>query len=133
MAKALLKKKKKLPPLSKLKRLADHYFSVYVRTREIDAQGNATCFTCGVKKPWKEQQNSHFYSRTFLSLRWDEVNCQVGCYACNIHLKGNLAAFAVNLTRKYGTDILEKLAQRRVEIRQMNRLEYNKLIEKYKL
>lgn len=115
-----------------MKREADRVFSIFIRMREADEMGMTKCFTCGVKKHWKDMQNSHFYSRSHMSIRWDEINCNVACMPCNVYFKGNIAAYALNLTRKYGAGILEKLEQKRSTILRMNRLEYEKLIAKYK-
>ena len=71
--------------ISKLKKKLDKVFSEFIRRRNADHLGFINCFTCGVKKHWKEQQAGHFQSRSHHSTRWDEVNVQVQCIKCNIH------------------------------------------------
>lgn len=91
-----------------VKRL-DDVFSQYIRLRNADFAGYATCVTCGVSKPWKEQQCGHYESRGKYGTRWDEKNCNVQCYRCNVALKGNYPAYARYLIRKYGATILDEL------------------------
>ena len=64
---------------SKLVKKLDAVFSQYIRLKDADEFGNATCFTCGKVDHWKKLQNGHFQSRKHYATRWDEMNCQVQC------------------------------------------------------
>ena len=44
--------------ISKLKKKLDKVFSEYIRRRNADHLGFITCFTCGVKRHWKENQKT---------------------------------------------------------------------------
>lgn len=90
----------------------DTVFSQYIRLRNADHAGYATCVTCGVSKPWKEQQCGHYESRGKYGTRWDEKNCHVQCYRCNVALKGNYPAYARYLVRTFGETILDELELR---------------------
>lgn len=87
----------------------DEVFSQYIRLRATDFAGYAICVTCGVSKPWKEQQCGHYESRGKYGTRWDEKNCNVQCYRCNVALKGNYPAYSRYLVRKFGAGILDEL------------------------
>lgn len=97
--------------VSGLKKLADKLFSEYIRRKYANHQGFASCFTCGVKKPWQELQNGHYVSRSVNSLRYDERNCHVQCCKCNVFNHGAMDSYALALQKKYGPDILKILAK----------------------
>ena len=94
---------------AKDKKTLDDLFSIFIRRRHADSEGYVKCFTCGKIAKWKEMQCGHFQSRVKLATRWDEINCQVQCVACNIFGEGNKPAFAGNLVEKFGINILQDL------------------------
>jgi hypothetical protein len=116
--------------VSYYKKKLDKLFSEYIRRRGADSTGMTQCFTCGVKKHWKELQCGHFCPRQYLSLRYDETNCQTQCYACNMLYNGQPSAFAIRLKIKYGDDIVESLEKRRQEITRY--FPYELKLEEYK-
>lgn len=90
----------------------DRVFSIFIRTRYMDFQGIAKCFTCGQYEHWRKgghMQCGHYISRDNKPLRWHEENCQTQCVRCNITLKGNYPAYSQALIRKHGVGILDKL------------------------
>lgn len=87
----------------------DRVFSIFIRTRNMNADGLVKCFTCGDFKHWRKGDCGHYVSRDNKPLRWHEINCQFQCKHCNITLKGNYPAFAHALTRVYGKQILDQL------------------------
>jgi len=118
--------------ISKLKKKLDKLFSEYIRRRKADDLGMVNCFTCGVKKPWKEQQAGHFQSRSHLSTRWDEVNVQVQCVKCNIYRQGEQFKFGVYIDEIYGKGTAKELEVRSKVIVKLNRIDYLEAIDIYK-
>jgi hypothetical protein len=121
-------KKIKTSTLSELKKEFDRVFSIYIRLRD-----NGTCFTCGDVKYWKYQQNGHYVSRTHMSLRYDEVNCNCQCIGCNVFKHGNMDVYAINLIKRHGEGVLQRLNQMKNTIRKWSTVEMEKEIERYKL
>lgn len=119
-------KKQRKPTINALKKKLDIIFSIYIRQRD-----KGVCFTCGVIKPWKEQQAGHYVSRVHNSLRFDERNVHCQCVGCNIFKHGALDVYALNLQSRYGNDILKELNQKKGQIKQFNAQELLGLIEKY--
>ena len=72
---------------SQVVKLLDKVFSEYIR-RRFAKNEIAECFTCGKKDHWKKLQCGHFQSRKHYATRWDEINCQVQCSACNVFRYG---------------------------------------------
>lgn len=86
----------------------DKIFSVYIRNRYAK-NGMAECVTCGTIKEVKLLQCGHFMSRKHYSTRWNETNCQVQCYTCNVMQYGQQYRFGLYLNSTYGADTAEEL------------------------
>ena len=54
-------------------------------------------------------QNGHFISRRSRILRWDERNCKIQCYSCNVMRYGESYIFGVKLNQEYGYNIADEL------------------------
>jgi len=118
--------------ISKLKKKLDKVFSEFIRKRNADDLGFITCFTCGVKRHWKEQQAGHFQSRSHHSTRWDEVNVQVQCVKCNMYRQGEQYKFGLYLDERFGKGTAKDLENRAKTIVKLNRVDYEEAIDRYK-
>ena len=98
-----MKEPKTLP---QLKKEADKITSELVRKTGVDFNGYNTCYTCGVRKLWKELQCGHFISRTYGITRWYLPNLRVQCYSCNVMNRGNLQEFAARLESEKQGEVL---------------------------
>mgnify|MGYP000008572509 FL=1 len=99
---------KKISRKNLVKRL-DTVFSLYIILREADNE-MVECFTCGKISHYKKNmQCGHFQSRGAYSTRWDPTKCQVQCYGCNVMQQGRQYQFGLNLEKKYGEGVAEKL------------------------
>ena len=124
--------KKKLKTLPKLKADLDIVFSRYIRLRHADENGEATCVTCGVVKYWKELQNGHFMSRRHHSTRWDEDNCQVQCYSCNVMQQGKQYEYSIWLDNKFGKGKSDELLMKSKQTLKLDRHDLERMITEYK-
>lgn len=113
--------------LSEVKKEFDRVFSIFIRQRD-----KGICFTCGDTKWWKYQQNGHYVSRTHMSLRYDEKNCNCQCMGCNVFRHGNMDMYALALIKKYGVGILEELNKKKNTIRKWTVAEMLGEIDRYK-
>lgn len=125
-----MKKKTKTKPLSWYKKELDKWFSLYIRYKYADKEGNVLCYTCTTKKKVKEIQNGHWIPRNILATRYEEKNCRPQCVGCNMFQNGKPDVFAVNLLRE-GVDI-EKLQQLRYKVFKVDRFWYEEKIAYYK-
>lgn len=110
----------------------DTIFSLYIRLRKANKEGVAECYTCGIKKHFKELQCGHFQSRKHYATRWREDNCQVQCYSCNVMRYGEQFKFGLKLEKEYGyahPEILMNLSKTTVKF---SNDDLNDMIEKYK-
>jgi len=122
----------KKPSRSKIVKKLDAIFSQYIRLKEADDLGNATCFTCGKKDHWKKLQNGHFQSRKHYSTRWNETNCQVQCAGCNVFRYGEQFLFSKYLDEKYGDGTSEELFTKAKQIVKFSNNELQDMIKHYK-
>ena len=119
--------------ISKLKKELDKWFSLFIRLREADDLGFVECFTCGVFKHYKcGMQCGHFQSRRYLPTRFDEINCQPQCVACNMFKSGEQFKFHINLDAKYGEGTSIKKQQEAIRIVKFDRSFYQEKISYYK-
>lgn len=81
-------------------------FSRYIRIRD-----KGTCFTCGLKKPYKQMQAGHYIPKSIgrLSLYFHEQNVHCQCYRCNINLGGNGALYGFRILEVYGQEVYDEL------------------------
>lgn len=124
--------KKKVEPMTKLKKRADDWNSWYVRLRDCSFNGSewvGTCITCsktGVvayldpetaqKRPTKAIRyvsgwdNGHFISRGRLVVRYNDQNVNLQCsYRCNRMRSGEYEKYRLALKDKYGNEVPEQL------------------------
>lgn len=112
---------KKQKSVAQLKKEADVWFSRYIRLRDSDRFGYGNCISCGDRKFWKDAQNGHFVSRRTSTLRYDEINCNLQCIACNMFKQGNQYEYSVQLDLKYGDGTAKALHDRRFETHSFKR------------
>lgn len=93
----MAQKKRKAKTAAQLKKELDSVFSKWVRLSSADKQGYCICYTCNAKKFWKQIQNGHFISRTYLATRFDERNTRTQCVGCNMFGNGKPVEFARKL------------------------------------
>jgi len=89
----------------------DTVFSLYIRLRYAKNE-IAECYTCGKKDHYKKLQCGHFMSRKHYATRWDEENCQVQCYSCNVMRYGEQYKFGLRLAKEKGQAFPEDLLQK---------------------
>lgn len=126
------KKKGKTLTTSNYKKLADTWFSRYIRLRGSKF-GKNICISCGKAVDIKKIQCGHFVSRRHLSTRFLEENCYPQCYGCNVGQNGNYAAFAKKLQEEYGPEIIERLDRLSHTQNRKHATEYMEIIGEYML
>ena len=122
---------KKQKTLTKLKKDLDAIFSKFIRLRNA-VDENCTCVTCGKEDHYKRMQNGHFMSRRHASTRWDEDNCQVQCYSCNVMQQGKQYQYSLWLDANYYKGKADELLQKSYYTTKFDRVDYEEMIIKYK-
>ena len=128
------KPKKRQVSKSTLVKKLDDVFSEFIRLRDSNKDGMCQCISCGRVHYWKEIQNGHYMSRRYMSTRFDEMNCNAQCVACNIFNQGNIQMYRKNLIKKIGeknVDYLEYKAK--ATIKRYSVFELQELIKYYSI
>ena len=92
-----------------LKRKIDVLWSKYIRNRDSDRFGFASCVTCGRRDRIDNMDCGHYMSRGFMATRWDEKNCAAQCRKCNRYQEGRHGAFAQAINTRYGPGTAEAI------------------------
>lgn len=124
--------KRKSKTQAQLKKELDKLFSIYIRQKYADNNGNVACYTCGKVMHWKQIQNGHFVSRQYLATRWHEDNCRPQCWGCNGFGGGKPLDFEERLKKELGDEYVEKMKASRHQVLKLDRQWYLEQIEKYK-
>lgn len=122
-------KKLKKKTNAKLKKELDKIFSLYIRRKYADKNGEASCYTCGKIYKWQELQCGHFVSRQHLATRYDERNVRPQDIGCNIFGGGRVATFATKLESEQ-KGMVTTLYRKAQEI--TKDFPYQAMIEEYK-
>lgn len=83
-------------------RKLDKLFSLYIRLRDAMPSGYVRCISCGQIKRFEDVDCGHFHSRTHMSTRFDEDNCNAECAYCNRFKADHLIGYQRNLIQKIG-------------------------------
>lgn len=128
--KKLLKTRSHNPLKAKLWKV----FSEWIRRRGADYRGYVNCFSCNALKHWKEMDAGHFIPKSIcgIGLYFDEQNVNPQCTRCNRYMHSNGSAYATNLVRKYGPQILDKLEWKKNQRSAVNDVWYKEMIKLYK-
>lgn len=119
-------------PISKLKKIADRWFSLYIRLSRSTKTGRAKCVTCGSRGHWKEMHNGHFMSRRHMATRYDEQNVDIQCPRCNLYEQGEQFKFGLAIDKKWGDGTAEKIMKKSRKTVRFSKQDYIDLIETYK-
>ena len=125
-------KKRKVKTQAQLKKELDKVFSIYIRTKFSDEDGNNTCYTCGKPGTIKTMQCGHFVSRQYLATRWHENNCRIQCAGCNIWGNGKPLDFEEHLKKELGEEYVEEMKLSRHQSLKLDRHWYAEQIAIYK-
>lgn len=126
----MIKKKSNLTT-SKLKKKLDRLFSQFIKLRD-GGQEFFKCISCQKTKPLNQFNAGHYWSRRYMSTRYDEKNVNGQCIHCNMFLSGNIQGYTTGLIKKYGNEILQLLEIKKNNISNLGKFELGVLIDEYK-
>ena len=97
-----MKPEKQTPKALKVK--AWKLMSELVRRKHADKDGICVCFTCGVRKPWREIQAGHGIGGRGNYVLFLEEVIKPQCPKCNVIMKGNYERFVPALIDMYTSE-----------------------------
>lgn len=107
--------KKKLVPIPRLKKKLWGLFSLFIRLRDADVNGNIRCCTTGNVYPWNKSQAGHYFSqRGNPALIFCEENVHAQSPIANKLQRNNITwDYTEFMIQKYGLDRLRQMAKLR--------------------
>jgi hypothetical protein len=116
-----------------LKAKLDKVFSLYIRMRDSKPYGHKyfRCISCGQIKPFEQGDCGHYINRRHMATRFDEMNCNMQCRACNRFDEGNMSGYRKGLIEKYGENKVLLLEAKKNKYRKYSDFEYKELIKYY--
>ena len=108
-------KKKKVVPINSLKKKLWALFSLFIRLRDADVDGNIRCCTTGNVYPWYKSQAGHYHSqRGNPALIFEEKNVHAQSPIANKLQKNNITwDYTEFMIQRYGLDEIRKMASLR--------------------
>lgn len=113
----------------KIKKL-DDLFSVFIRRRDCTPVGR--CISCGKLITFETSDCGHYVNRKHMATRYDEMNCNAQCRACNRFDEGNIMGYRKGLIEKHGEKTVEMLEMKRFNTCNLKEVDLDILIDYYK-
>lgn len=126
-----LNKGKSKSVLMAMREVCDKLFSKWIKVRDCE-NGFFKCCTCGKLFEYKKATCGHFVKRGENAVRLDERNAHAQCALCNGTHDGKQKEHAEFIDKKYGKGTAEELRNLSKQPFKLDRLELEKLIEKFK-
>lgn len=97
----------------KAKAAADKWFSEFIRLRDSDAEGFATCITNPkIRKHWRDMDCGHWISRAKEATRYDERNANAQSKQSNRFQGGHFLEHGLAIDRKFGPGTRQELERK---------------------
>lgn len=125
---------KKPKTIRQLVKIADRWFSQFIRLEAATDTGYCTCITCDRAKRWNEGMHAgHFIVRVWMRTRYDSLNVWPQCNYCNTWLGGSPENYYPFMVEKCGEDgIAELKLLSRKAPNSLSREELEEIIEQCK-
>ena len=129
----------KKPTVSSLKKKLWKLFSLYIRQRDADYRGIASCVSCLAQKHWKEGDAGHFIDGRHNSILFDERQVHFQCKGCNGGLmrgkekpKDVKKNYEIFMVWEYGQAVVNELKALDKQEKRFTVSELEELIKVYK-
>lgn len=116
---------------SNLMKTADTIFSLYIRLRDSDTEGNSLCCSSGKMCEWSSLDNGHYIPRGYMKYRYDERNCNAQSKNDNSRLHGNIPEYRRFIISKYGQEVEQEMFMGSKELFKVDSSFFLNIIAKY--
>ena len=115
-------------------KIADKWFSQYIRLEAAAGRGYCQCVTCGKRLPWNKNMHAgHFIVRQWMNTRYDISNVHPQCNYCNTFLNGNYENYYPYMLDKYNQETIDTLKRlSRLSPNSLDRGELEAIIDYFK-
>lgn len=84
-------------------------FSIFIRLRDTDNDGNGKCFTCRKPLHWSKGDCGHGIGRQHKATKFNEWNNHLQCKHCNGFEEGRKDLYKTEMDKKYGPQTWDKM------------------------
>jgi hypothetical protein len=117
----------------KAKAAADKWFSEFIRLRDSDAEGFATCITNPkIRKHWRDMDCGHWISRAKEATRYDERNANAQSKQSNRFQGGHFLEHGLAIDRKFGPGTRQDLERKAGQVCKRTVNDYLFIADTYK-
>lgn len=127
----LVNKAEKQKGLKHLIKELDTQFSIFIRRRDADENGEVKCCTCPYEAHWKKMDCGHGISRGVYATRWNEKNAMAQCGHCNAFRGGEQDKFRDECNKRFGEGTWDRLKIQRYMKYKLDRFNLQVLINYY--
>jgi len=125
---------RKYPKLGNTKyRTLDKWFSVFIRLRDSDANGQTICITCQKVTQFDRVDAGHFMTRNNISTRFNEKNVHGQCRNCNSFKGGESIAHGIRIVERYGQSELDLLVFKSKSMMKLMPFEVKEMSKEYRI
>jgi len=116
------------------KKKAWNAFSLYIRAKYADSNGDVKCVTCGHVAKWKGDgmQAGHYVNSRCNSVLLNEDIVYPQCVKCNIYKHGNQNMYNFFMLKKHTKKKLEEFENLKYKKKIIKEYEWKELAEMYK-
>ncbi len=118
--------------LKSVKAKAWKAFSLYIRKKDMDSQGFVECYTCGVRKFYKEMQVGHWIEGHSNAVYINENYVRVQCPSCNLFHGGRQGEFRDKIRKELGDKRVNQLILEANQVKLLTIENYLELEKIYK-
>ncbi len=115
------------------KNQADKWFSEFIRLRDSDDEGIATCITSGRRMHWRDLDCGHYISRAKQATRYDEMNCHAQSKGHNRFQGGHFLEHGRRIDELYGKGTAEMLGTKALMQCRRTVMDFRILAETYRI
>lgn len=110
---------------------ADKWFSEFIRLRDSDEHGIATCITSGRRMFWRKMDAGHYITRAREATRYDERNAHAQSKRANQYQGGHFIEHEQAIERIHGPGTAQKLRDLAGQDCKRSAQDYQALAEHY--
>lgn len=106
-------------------------FSLFIRFRDTDKNGNGQCFTCKLPRHYTKLDCGHGAGRQHKGTKYNEKNNHGQCKRCNGFEGGRQDLYAKEVDKLYGAGTWDLMQAASRQVTKMTKFEYDLLTDLY--
>jgi len=106
-------------------------FSLFIRFRDTDKNGNGQCFTCKLPRHYTKLDCGHGAGRQHKGTKYNERNNHAQCKKCNGFEGGRADLYKIELDKRFGEGTWDRMQYASKQTVKITRFEYDLMTEEY--